>query len=239
MSDDETSLGARNYTPFAARYAEAAETNAYNGHYERPATLSLLPDVAGLRVLDAACGPGFYSEWLARRGAQVVGCDVTPEMVEIARARNPGVEVRRHDLERPIDWLGDGAVDLVLFPLALDYFADTGGLFREFHRVTTPGGWLVFSAGHPMTEWMIFGGNYYDTSLHAMEWKGFGEPKPVIDSYRRSLQDTLNPVIEAGYVIERLLEPRPSEEVRRVNPESYRKLAEKPAFLCVRARKPG
>ncbi|WP_279387450.1 hypothetical protein [Rubrobacter taiwanensis] len=30
--------------------------------YERPATLSLLPDVAGKRVLDAGCGPGVYSE---------------------------------------------------------------------------------------------------------------------------------------------------------------------------------
>jgi len=237
MGNEKISLGERNYAPFAERYAAATETNAYNGHYERPATLSLLPEVAGLRVLDAACGPGFYTEWLICRGARVIACDVTPAMVEIARKRNPGVEIRRHDLEQPLGWLADSAVDLVLMPLALDYIADPARLFREFHRVTSPGGFLVFSAGHPMTDWLIFGGAYYDTARHAIEWKGFGEPKPVIDGYRRSLQDTLNPVIEAGYVIERLLEPRPSEAVRRVNPESYAKLAEKPAFLCIRARK--
>ena len=174
MSDERISLGQRNYSPFAGRYAEAAETNAYNCHYERPATLSLLPDVAGLRVLDAATGPGFYAEWLARRGAKVVACDVTPEMVEICRARTAplGVEVQHHDLEQPIDWLADGAIDLVLFPLALDYIADPLRLFREFHRVTRRGGALVFSAGHPMTDWLIFGGTYYDTARHVLAVRG-------------------------------------------------------------------
>lgn len=71
-----------------------------------------------------------------------------------------------------------------------------------------------------------------------MEWKGFGEPKPVVDAYRRSLEETLNPLIEAGYRIEHLLEPRPSVELRRLHPESYGKLPERPAFLCVRERKP-
>ena len=71
-----------------------------------------------------------------------------------------------------------------------------------------------------------------------MEWKGFGEPKPVVDAYRQSLGETLNPLIEEGYAIERLLEPRPSEDLRRLHPDSYGKLAESPAFLCFRARKP-
>ena len=71
-----------------------------------------------------------------------------------------------------------------------------------------------------------------------MEWKGFGEPRPVIDAYRRPLEEIVNPLIEAGYAIERVLEPRPSEELKRLHPDSYGKLAERPAFLCVRARKP-
>jgi SAM-dependent methyltransferase len=236
--NEKASLGERNYTPFAGRYARASETNIYNGLYERPATLSLLPEISGKRVLDAACGPGFYTEQLIRRGAQVVACDVTPEMVEIARARNPGAEVRRHDLERPLDWLADAAVDLVLMPLALDYIEDAGSLFREFHRVTATGGWLVFSSEHPMTDWLIFGGNYYAVERTRMEWKSFGEPKPVIEAIRRPLAAILNPLAEAGYALDRVLEPFPAEEIRRVKPETYDELAKRPAFLCVRARKP-
>ncbi len=40
-----------------------------------------------LRILDAGCGPGVVSLELARRGHQVVGCDLSPQMVEAARQR--------------------------------------------------------------------------------------------------------------------------------------------------------
>src|SRR6185295_9048869 len=52
------------YEAIAERFAVLATSNAYNACYERPATLSLLGDVRGKRVLDAGCGPGIYAEWL-------------------------------------------------------------------------------------------------------------------------------------------------------------------------------
>lgn len=44
------------YDAFAAAYTADNESNAWNAYYERPASLALLGDVAGLRVLDAGCG---------------------------------------------------------------------------------------------------------------------------------------------------------------------------------------
>jgi 2-polyprenyl-3-methyl-5-hydroxy-6-metoxy-1,4-benzoquinol methylase len=46
---------------------------------------------AGTRLLDLACGPGFVSEAAAERGAEPVGLDVAPGMIEQARRRNPGL----------------------------------------------------------------------------------------------------------------------------------------------------
>ena len=154
MITDEKPLGRRNYEQFASRYADAAPTKLANALYERPATLSLLPELAGLDVLDAGCGSGIYSEILARGGARVHAIDVTPEMIEIARSRLAGLDVdlRQADLARPLDWLPDRRFDLVLCPLALDYIADWHGVFAEFHRVARPGAYLVFSVGHPMNE---------------------------------------------------------------------------------------
>jgi 2-polyprenyl-3-methyl-5-hydroxy-6-metoxy-1,4-benzoquinol methylase len=55
------------YDKLASSYSARAPTKPHNAYYERPATLSLLGDVRGGRVLDAACGPGIYAELLADR----------------------------------------------------------------------------------------------------------------------------------------------------------------------------
>ncbi|HET91353.1 MAG TPA: class I SAM-dependent methyltransferase, partial [Chloroflexi bacterium] len=60
------------YNSMAEAYAARVDTKPHNAYYERPATLSLLPDIRGKRVLDAGCGPGVYAEWLAESGAEVV-----------------------------------------------------------------------------------------------------------------------------------------------------------------------
>jgi 2-polyprenyl-3-methyl-5-hydroxy-6-metoxy-1,4-benzoquinol methylase len=46
------------YEELAESYAALVDTKPHNALYERPATLSLLPEVRGKRVLDAGCGPG-------------------------------------------------------------------------------------------------------------------------------------------------------------------------------------
>jgi len=49
----------------------------------------LPPDLQQARVLDAGCGTGAFSIELARRGAEVIGIDVSANLVEIARDRTP------------------------------------------------------------------------------------------------------------------------------------------------------
>src|SRR3954447_2369295 len=75
------------YEPFAAAFELHAEDSAYNAHYDRPAMLELLGDVRGMRVLDLGCGPGFYAEALADRGALVTAFDASPDLVRRARLR--------------------------------------------------------------------------------------------------------------------------------------------------------
>jgi hypothetical protein len=54
-------IALESYENFGKDYATAIEANAYNAHFERHSTLSLLPIVKGMRVLDAGCGPGVYT----------------------------------------------------------------------------------------------------------------------------------------------------------------------------------
>ena len=114
---EDRSVSAPQYEVFADEFAVHAENGFHNAFYDRPACLALLGDVAGKRVLDAACGPGHYARELVRRGAQVTGFDQSTRMVALARARASAAEFRVHDLADPITWLPDASVDLVLCAL--------------------------------------------------------------------------------------------------------------------------
>jgi ubiquinone/menaquinone biosynthesis C-methylase UbiE len=131
------------YDTFADEFLEVAQDGFFNAHYDRPTCLSLLGDVADRRVLDAACGPGLYAEELIRRGADVVGFDHSPWMVELCRQRASKGDFRVHDLADPISWLPDSSVDLVLFALAIEYVDDRVAALRELRRVLRPGGAAV------------------------------------------------------------------------------------------------
>ena len=54
-------VGPTDYDTIASRYAAEVDERPWNALYERPATLALLPNIGGKDVLDAGCGPGWYT----------------------------------------------------------------------------------------------------------------------------------------------------------------------------------
>jgi SAM-dependent methyltransferase len=74
------------YETLAEEYAAELDSNPWNSLYERPATIALLPTVAGKQVLDVGCGPGSQSEWLVQNGAHVTGFDVSASTIAGSRA---------------------------------------------------------------------------------------------------------------------------------------------------------
>lgn len=228
------------YDQLAEDYARMVDTKPHNAYYERPATLSLLPDVNGKRVLDAGCGPGVYAEWLVNRGAEVVAIDANQKMVRLARQRlGDRVQVHEADLGKPLDFLEDHRFDLIVSPLVMDYVKDWLALFQEFYRVLIPGGTLVFSMEHPYLKYDLHRdtANYFDIELVEYPWSGFGKPVRV-PSYRRPMSAVLNPLIAAGFRLDHVLEPIPTAAFQEHDPEEYTELCKQPGFLFIRAVKP-
>jgi SAM-dependent methyltransferase len=95
---------------------------------------------AGQRVLDVGCGPGaLTAELIGRVGGEAV-CAVDPSesFVAAARARHPGVDVRRASAE--LLPFADAVFDAALAQLVVHFMADPVAGLREMKRVTTPGG---------------------------------------------------------------------------------------------------
>lgn len=237
MNDKPIALDA--YEALAEAYAAVIDSKPHNAYYERPATLSLLPDVKGKRVLDAGCGPGVYSGWLIKHGAQVVSLDASPKMVELTKQRLGSTgDVRQADLSKPLTFLDSSSFDIVLSPLVMEYIEDWKSTFAEFYRVLRPAGHFILSVTHPSFDYTYFkSNNYFETELVGGEWRGFQPVRVHMPSFRRPLAATLNPLIEAGFRLERILEPKPTEEFRKADPKDYEKLSKFPCFLCIRAGK--
>lgn len=220
------------YDEFADEFLEHGRDGLYNAHYDRPACLDLLGDVAGRTVLDAACGPGLYASELVTRGATVLGFDQSPRMVELCRQRVPSGSFRVHDLADPIAWLPDESVDLVLLALALEYLDDRTSALRELRRALRPDGALVLSRMHPTGDWLRHGGNYFDARVVDEVWSRGWQ----VRYWLSPLEQTCDELRSAGFLIERLVEPRPTPAAAEIDPSAYQRLTSEPSgFLAIRA----
>lgn len=227
MSDPEPTQ----YDSFAAEYEDHAATAPYNALYDRPATLELLGDVAGRRVLDAGCGPGIYAAELVEREAVVVGCDASPAMVELARAKvGDGADLRVHQLEEPFDWLADSSVDVAFAALVYHYLNDRPSFLKEMHRVLRPDGALVISTHHPTADWHRLGGSYFAAEPVTETWRRGWE----ITAWRTPLTGLTAEFAEAGFLIERLVEPAPQPAMEISHPEQFERLSGEPGFILFR-----
>ena len=233
MADD---AGGGSFEDFAEDFERHAEAAPYTALYDRPAVLELLGEVRGHRVLDAGCGPGLYTEELVRRGADVVGIDASPEMVRLARRRvGNAATFRAHDLAQPLNWLEDACFDAAILALVIHHIDDRVAVLSELHRVLKPGGVLVVSTHHPTADWLRLGGSYFTTEKldelwHHGQWR--------VRYWRQPLTATCDEFAQAGFLIERLVEPRPVAEMAKHHPDDYAKLLREPGFVDFRLRRP-
>jgi SAM-dependent methyltransferase len=163
---------------------------------EQPAVWSVLDSFVPGRALDAACGTGRHARRLVDLGHQVIGIDLTPQMLTRAAANVPEARFLRADLwEVP---LRDQEFDVVVCGLALAHLSDLGGAVAELTRVLRTGGRLVISVLHPFQEHLGWHAPFADE--HGR--RGFVREHP------HSHADYLAAFRSAGLNVADCLEPR-------------------------------
>jgi ubiquinone/menaquinone biosynthesis C-methylase UbiE len=110
------------------------------------AILSLLPPPPA-RLLDAGCGTGWTSLFYARRGYDVVGVDIAPDMIEQANHLKEQEEIAnvRFVVSDYEEMPFDAAFDAAVFYDSLHHAVDEGLALRAVYRALAPGGRCVTS----------------------------------------------------------------------------------------------
>jgi ubiquinone/menaquinone biosynthesis C-methylase UbiE len=110
---------------------------------------------AGTSVLDIATGPGYVAGRAAGRGASVIGTDIAPAMVALARELNPGIAFRQADAEElPF---GDGSFEAVVGNFVVPHLGRPERAVAECSRVLTPEGKLALSMWDAPDQNRLFG----------------------------------------------------------------------------------
>jgi SAM-dependent methyltransferase len=225
-----------------------------------PSFFELIGDIAGLDVLDAGCGDGYNTRLFARRGARLTGVDIADAMLAYARdeERREQLGIRYENRSfTNLEGIADKSFDMVLSTMALMDAPKLGDALAEFARVLRPGGRLAFSVLHPcfMTrgfEWIrdaqgnrtrLKVGEYFDVASEWVDhWRfpaaGDDVREFAIPRFHRTLSEYLNSLIGAGFVLDKIVEPRASEDFCREYGASHWRF-HAAVFLQCRAHKAG
>ncbi|NMH70981.1 class I SAM-dependent methyltransferase [Bacillus sp. RO3] len=220
----------------------------YNDYLEQPAMKEELTDLGGKSVLDLGCGTGGLAKFCVENGAiSVVGVDISKKMINQALKENQDDRIQY--VCGPIeDFKGPPAsFDLIVSSLALHYIEDYDTLIRQLHTFLKPGGVFIFSTEHPVVTarktmknwWRNDKGeklhwamdHYRDEGKREQEWYVKGVVK-----YHRTLSTLINGLITQGFVLERLVEPLPTDKGLMLLPK-LKNEERRPSFLILKSSK--
>jgi 2-polyprenyl-3-methyl-5-hydroxy-6-metoxy-1,4-benzoquinol methylase len=226
-----------------ARYDRVADSYAIGpDDYSVPATrclLQLTGRVAGLRVLDIACGHGIIAREMARRGARVVAIDVASGLLQRAHALEAddrlGVTYVQADASSATTLIGEH-FDVAVCNFGLSDIDNLDGLCANVARLLVAGGRFVFSILHPCfpgvadvsSSWPTTG-RYYDEGW----WLAQGQLSALrreVGAHHRMISTYLNATTLNGLVLDAIEEPPPDEHWTERRPGT----AALPVYVVVR-----
>lgn len=133
------------YNLWAATYSQESNPikNLSNNLVEK-----FLPDVQDKVVLDAGCGTGWFCSLAAKQNAsKVIGIDISPAMIEIAKVQNASTEFRCGNLIDTV--IDESYFDIIICALVLGHLECLTPSLKKLIKALKPGGTLIITDFHP------------------------------------------------------------------------------------------
>lgn len=215
-----------------------------------PVLFSLIPSVAGKKVLDAGCGEGYISRKLARLGAAVTAIDLSRVMIEIAKERTSSdlsIEYICGNCEK-MDFLQPKSFNVVISSMVIQDLPDHRAFLHSINTLLKDDGVLVMSFSHPCFISPDSGWEkdkdgrklHWNTDCYFSEGP-YVQPfsannDPPIYMFHRTLSEYLQSLMAFGFELMDFIEPRPSEEMMAKYPK-FRDDLRMCDFIVIKAKK--
>jgi ubiquinone/menaquinone biosynthesis C-methylase UbiE len=195
----------------------------YRDELNNPPTFRLIGDVRDRLVLDLACGEGYNTRILAKKGANVTGVDFSERMIQLAEREEAKEKLGIHYCALDATGLKEfsrNSFDLVTCFMSLQDIENYNEAVSEVARVLRNQGRFVFSIPHPCFETIVVNGKrtsatkrYFGAAKYTVQWKMERLAKHFITtSFHRTLTDYFDVLFRNGLFVSRLVEPRPTQK---------------------------
>jgi len=219
------------YDEFASQYADMMTAQEQGGVAPSSVMarfLQVVGNVSGLTVLDAGCGEGYLSRILAQGGAQVTGIDISPRLVEMARAKDPdgAITYEVADLSQPLPAY-QAHFDLVASYFVLNDVYDYQGFLTTLSAALKPAGRLVIFMNNPYS--LVVRNHvtdYFAASGQMFPYRGMTEEGVAVHFWHRTMEEYLSACSAAGLRLQQYVDvPTPEGSFKRRSdtliPEGY------------------
>ena len=219
----------------------------YRDELNNPATFGLTGDVRDRLVLDLACGEGYNTRILARKGAKVAGVDFSEKLIELAKREEAKEKlgICYHVLDATdLKEFSNNHFDLVTCFMSLQDIENYKRAISEVARVLKNRGRFVFSVPHPCFETISIKGKrvsatrrYFGAVKYPVQWKMQRLVKPFrTTGFHRTLTDYFDALYKSKLFMSRLVEPRPTQKGLRKHPP-LREVLERPQSIIIESMK--
>ena len=121
--------------------------DSYQERVIKPNLIRLMAIKSGEKVLDLACGNGFFSVVFQKAGAEVIGIDSAPKLIEMAK-KNKGIDFQVNSADK-LSNIADRSIDQIACVMAIQNIENVKGVLAEAKRVLKPNGKLHIIMSHP------------------------------------------------------------------------------------------
>lgn len=214
-----------------------------------PVLFELLGKVRHKSILDAGCGTGYLTQKLTSLGADAVGVDLSPKMIETARQHYTEIDFRVDDVST-LQTISDDEFDIVVSNYVLMDTPDLPAAINSIYRVLRPGGVAVVAFSHPC--FPQTSASVQPDETISYHWKhSYFEQSKQIDApwkhfqsefiwYHRPLEDYWRQFRSSGFHVTEMREPRitPDRYHEVPNMQSLRTFQERPISVVFKLFKP-